>query len=160
MTKEEFLKKLTKNLQALPPKDRQEELKSYESLQEFNLDPTEVANKIYIKRGMYKYVRKPIKLFDAATIITKELQEKNQEKIKDILIFFLVTILIIIIIKVPFIYVRDMLSNLFNDTFKNDSSYTILYLSTEIIYAITGIVTGVNRIKRKAIEIEMKNSAK
>lgn len=153
MTKEEFLKKLEKNLKVLTPQERKEELNYYEAQEEFNYDPVEEANKIYERRKMYKYIKKPIKLLDAATTITNELQKKDKEGTKNILLFFLITILIIIIIKVPFIYLRDMVSNLFNDIFQKDNAYTLWYFIIEIIYAITGINICITRIKQKAIEI-------
>lgn len=160
MTKEKFLKKLEKNLRALPPKERNDELKSYETREDFNLDPLEIANKIYEERGMYKEIKKPIKLLDAASTITYELQKKEKEATKDILLFFLITVFIIIVIKIPFIYVRDMISNLFNDLFKEDDAYTLWYFIIEVIYAITGITYAIKKIKQKAIEIETKKSAK
>lgn len=158
MIKEEFMSKLEKNLRALPPKERMEELDYYKNQEIFNYDPLEEANKIYEKRSMYKYIKKPIKLLDAATTITNELQKKDKERLKNILLFFLSTLLIVIIIKVPFIYLRDMVSNLFNDMFKNENAYTIWYFIIEIIYAITGINICISKIKQKAIEIIVKKS--
>jgi len=47
MTKETFLKELSKNLKYLKPNLRKETLKKYENLPNYNLDPLEEANKIY-----------------------------------------------------------------------------------------------------------------
>ena len=50
MNKEQFLKELKKNLNRLPRKAKKEELKEYENLPNYDLDPITEANKIYNKK--------------------------------------------------------------------------------------------------------------
>ena len=107
MNKEQFLKELTKNLNHLSKKEREEELLAYENLSNYDLDPILEANKIYNKKGIKYEVKPSISLLDAASIITNKLQSKDKDDIKNILLFFLYLLLLLIFIKIPFIYVRD-----------------------------------------------------
>ena len=154
MTKEEFLTELKKNLKYLNKKEREEELVYYENLDNYNLDPIEIANEIYQRRGIKIVLVKKIKFLDAVNILIKSLQSKNKEKLKKVLIFFLYMFFLIIIIKIPFIYIRDMISNIFIDTFKNNSTYAIWAISLELLYALTAILVFIRMIKNKAIELE------
>ena len=54
----------------------------------------------------------------------------------------------------PFIYTRDMISNLFNAFFTTDLSYLLWNLFFELIYAITCIIFVIKNIKKKSTEIE------
>lgn len=154
MTKEEFLKALRKNLKWLSKQEREEELVYYENRDNYDLDPIIIANEIYQKRGLKISLVKKIKFLDAVNILINYLQSKNKEKLKKVLLFFLYMFFLIIIIKIPFIYIRDMISNIFIDTFKNNSTYTLWALSLELLYAITAILIFIRMIKNKAIELE------
>lgn len=158
MTKEEFFKELTRNLRYLSKKDREEELVYYENVDNYNLDPIAIANEIYQKRGLKINLVKEIKFLDAVNILIKSLQSKNKNKLKKTLLFFLYMFIIIILIKIPFIYIRDMITNIFIDTFKNNSTYTIWALSLELLYAITAILIFIRMIKKKAIELEKEDT--
>lgn len=154
MTKEEFLKALRKNLKWLSKQEREEELVYYENRDNYDLDPIIIANEIYQKRGLKISLVKKIKFLDAVNILINALQSKNKEKLKKVLLFFLYMFFLIIIIKIPFIYIRDMISNIFIDTFKNNNTYTLWALSLELLYAITAILIFIRMIKNKAIELE------
>lgn len=154
MTKEEFLKALRKNLKWLSKQEREEELVYYENRDNYDLDPIIIANEIYQKRGLEISLVKKIKFLDAVNNLINSLQSKNKEKLKKVLLFFLYMFFLIIIIKIPFIYIRDMISNIFIDTFKNNNTYTLWALSLELLYAITAILIFIRMIKNKAIELE------
>lgn len=154
MTKEEFLKALRKNLKWLSKQEREEELVYYENRDNYDLDPIIIANEIYQKRGLKISLVKKIKFLDAVNNLINSLQSKNKEKLKKVLLFFLYMFFLIIIIKIPFIYIRDMISNIFIDTFKNNNTYTLWALSLELLYAITAILIFIRMIKNKAIELE------
>lgn len=154
MTKEEFLKALRKNLKWLSKQEREEELVYYENRDNYDLDPIIIANEIYQRKGLKISLVKKIKFLDAVNILINSLQSKNKEKLKKVLLFFLYMFFLIIIIKIPFIYIRDMISNIFIDTFKNNSTYTLWALSLELLYALTAILIFIRMIKKKAIEIE------
>jgi hypothetical protein len=154
MTKEEFLKALRKNLKWLSKQEREEELVYYENRDNYDLDPIIIANEIYKKRGLKILLIKKIKFLDAVNILIKSLQSKNKELLKKVLLFFLYMFFLIIIIKIPFIYIRDMISNIFIDTFKNNSTYALWALSLELLYALTAILIFIRMIKNKAIELE------
>jgi len=80
--------------------------------------------------------------------------EKRKEIIKNLIFFFLYLLFLIIIIKIPFIYIRDMVNNLFNALFTTELSYTIWNVFIEILYAITTILIFIRIIKKKALELE------
>ncbi len=154
MNKEQFLKELNKNLNRLPSKIRKEELKAYENLTDYNLDPINEANIIYNKRGINYTVTEKISLMNAASILTNKLQSKDKDAIKSILLFFLYLLFLLIVIKIPFIYVRDIISNMFAEFLQINNLYSIWYLIFEILYAITTIIIFIKLIKNKALEIK------
>lgn len=146
MNKEEFLKQLSKNLRYLKPNIRKTEISKYENLSDYNLNPEEEANKIYKSYNLNINISK-IKFLDAFNILI------NRSTLKDILLFFLYTILLIILIKIPFIYIRDMLSTLFSNL-RESTNYMILYLTFEFLYALTSIYFLIKQIKKKALTLE------
>jgi len=152
MTKETFLKELSKNLKYLKPNLRKETLKKYENLPNYNLDPLEEANKIYASLNINFKIYKNIKFFDALNIIINKVQE-NKKNLSNILLFFLYAFFLIILLKIPFIYVRDMLSTLFHNL-SNDSIYIVWSLFIELIYALTSIFFLIKLIKKKANLLE------
>lgn len=155
MTKEQFLKELEHNLKYLTKKVRIEELNNYQNITNYNdLNPIIIANEIYQKRGMKITIYDKIKFLDAVNILISNLQSKDKDKLKNVLLFFLYMFILVILIKIPFIYVRDIISNIFNDIFKNDNIYTIWALSFELIYAITAIIIFIKMIKNKALKLE------
>ncbi len=154
MNKETFLKELNHHLNKLTNDAKKEELKKYENLKNYNLNPTEEANKIYKERGIKYTVTKNIKLLDAASILINELRSNNKDKIKNILLFFLYLIFILIFIKIPFIYVRDIITSLFSPIFANENYYILWNLLFEILYALTTILIFIKLIKNKALNLE------
>lgn len=154
MNKEEFMQKLDQNLRYLKKKEKKEELAKYNSLNSINLDPIIEANKIYEARGLKIRINEELKLFDAISILIDNFKLKNRKKITDLLLFFLYLLLLIILIKMPFIYTRDMISNLFNNLFTTNLSVILWNIFFEIIYAITSIIFIIKQIKKKAIELK------
>jgi len=152
MTKEEFLKELNKNLNYLKKDLKESELKKYENLPSYNLDPIEEANKIYKEHNINYRITSNIKFIDASYTVLKTFKDK--EKRTNTILFFLKILLIVIIIKIPFIYVRDMIATLFNNLFINDTNYAIWHLITEIIYALVSIYIIIKQIKKEAYKIK------
>ena len=138
---------LNKNIQ-------EEELKSYENLENYNLKPEEIANSIYQKRGLNIKVTKKTSLFDSISTIIDALKSKNKKILLDLLFFFLYMFILIILIKIPFIYVRDIISTFFNVLVSNDTLYVIWNLTFELLYAITAILIFIKFIKNKAKDYE------
>ena len=62
--------------------------------------------------------------------------------------------ILIILIKIPFIYVRDIISTFFNVLVNNDTLYIIWNLLFELLYAITAILIFIKFIKNKAKDYE------
>ena len=62
--------------------------------------------------------------------------------------------LLIILIKIPFIYIRDTISSIFSVLVSNDILYTIWSLTFELLYAITAILIFIRLIKNKAKDYE------
>ena len=154
MDKEKFLKELTYQLRYLNEEAKKEELKNYENLSDYNLKPEEEANKIYQQRGLNIKVTKKTSFLDSVATIIDVIKNKNKKQILNILLFFVYMFVLIILIKIPFIYIRDTISTIFNVIITNDTLYTIWNLAFEILYAITAILVFIKMIKLKAKDYE------
>ena len=154
MDKEKFLKELKYQLRYLNKETIEEEIKNYENLSDYNLKPEEEANKIYQKRGLNVKVTKKTSLFDAVSIIIDAIKCKDKKIITDLILFFVYIFILIILIKIPFIYIRDTISSIFSVLVSNDILYTISSLTFELLYAITAILIFIRLIKNKAKDYE------
>ena len=154
MNKEKFLKELKYQLRYLNKETKQEELKKYENLEEYNLKPEEEANKIYQNRGLNIKVTKKTSFLDSVSTIINAIKSKNKKFRTDILLFFIYMFILIILIKIPFIYIRDTISTIFSVLVTNDLLYTIWNLSFELLYALTAILIFIKIIKNKAKDYE------
>jgi hypothetical protein len=154
MDKKTFINELTINLKHLTNEIKAEEIAKYNELDTNKLDPIEEANKIYKNHGLNITVTKKTSFINSMTILVDILKSNDKKKISNVLLFFLYLIFILIIIKIPFIYVRDITSSIFNNFLSNELAYSIWYLLFEILYAITTIITLINLIKNKANQIE------
>lgn len=154
MDKEKFLKELKYQLRYLNNKAKDEELKNYENLQDYNLKPEEEANKIYQKRGLNIKVTKKTSFLDAVSTIIEIIKTKNKKSVLDIVLFFIYMFILIILIKIPFIYVRDIISTIFGVLITNNILGTIWNLAFELLYALTAILIFIKMIKNKAKDYE------
>lgn len=154
MNKEKFLKELTYQLRYLNTETKKEELKNYENLNDYNLKPEEEANKIYQKRGLNIKVTKKTSFLDSISTIIDIIRTKNKKSVIDVFLFFIYMFILIILIKIPFIYVRDTISTIFSVLVTNDILYTIWNLAFELLYALTAILIFIKMIKNKAKEYE------
>lgn len=154
MNKEQFLKELKYQLRYLSKEAQEEELKNYENLEDYNLKTEDIANSIYQKRGLNLKVNKKTSFLDSVSIIIDKLRSKDKKIIIDFLLFFLYMFILIILIKIPFIYVRDIVSSIVNVINSNNVFYTIWNLLFELLYAITAIFIFIKMIKNKAIGYE------
>ena len=154
MNKEKFLKELKYQLRYLNKETKQEELKKYENLEEYNLKPEEEANKIYQNRGLNIKVTKKTPFLDSVSTIINAIKSKNKKFRTDILLFFIYMFILIILIKIPFIYIRDTICTIFSVLVTNDLLYTIWNLSFELLYALTAILIFIKMIKNKARDYE------
>ena len=154
MDKETFLQELKHDLRYLNRKNREEELAKYANLDNYNLDPIDEANKIYAIYNKNIVLYHILTFKDAVGILIANLQSKDKTKIKKVLLFFLYLLFLLIIIKMPFIYIRDMATNFFGELFMNPNSYTIWSLIIEFIYALTTILVFIRLIKKKAAELD------
>ena len=153
MDKEKFLKELKYQLRYLSKQAQEEELKNYENT-DYNQKVEDIANAIYQKRGLNIKVTKKTSFFDSVSQIIEAIKSKNKKVLLDLLFFFLYVFILIILIKIPFIYVRDTISTIFNVLVSNDILYTIWNLSFEILYAVTAILIFTRFIKNKAKDYE------
>ena len=126
MDKEKFLKELKYQLRYLNKEAQEEELKNYENLQDYNLKAEDIANEIYKKRGLNLKVRKKTSFLDSVSIIIEKIKSKDKKILIDLLLFFLYMFVLIILIKIPFIYVRDIISSIFSVIGSNDIIYIII----------------------------------
>ncbi len=155
MDKNTFLKELNKNLKYLNKENKEEELNKYKNLESIEgLDPIAEANKIYQEKGINITINPKTNFFNSISIIIDEMKSKDQKRVSNIVLFFIYLFLILIFLKVPFIYVRDVISNIFGTLFSNDTIYTIWGLTFELLYAITTIIVLIKIINDKANKIE------
>ena len=154
MDKDKFLKELKYQLRYLNKEIKEEEIKNYENREDYNLKPEEEANKIYQKRGLNIKVTKKTSFLDSVSIIINAAREKNKKVLIDLLLFFLYVFILVILIKIPFIYIRDTISTMFSIVISTEILYTIWNLSFELLYAITAILIFIKFIKTKAKDYE------
>ena len=154
MDKDNFLKELKYQLRYLNKESQEEEIKNYENRKDYNLKPEEEANKIYQKRGLNIKVTKKTSFLDSVSIIINAAREKNKKVLIDLLLFFLYVFILVILIKIPFIYIRDTISTMFSIVISTEILYTIWNLSFELLYAITAILIFIKFIKTKAKDYE------
>lgn len=154
MDKDKFLKELKYQLRYLNKESIEKELKNYENKPDYNLKPEEIANQIYINRGLNIKVTKKISFLDSISTILNVFKNKNKKQIIDIILFFIYIFILIILIKIPFIYLRDIISTIFNVLITNDLLYTLWNLLFELLYAIVAILIFIKLIKNKAKDYE------
>ena len=154
MTEEKYKKELKKYLNYLPKDKVYEELNKYNDFKD--LDPVLEANKIYAKYNLKHRITKNMSLKHAIEIIIDKAKTQDKEILKNLIKFFLYLLVLLIVIKIPFIYVRDMLSTMISALSSTENIYTIWGLSFEIMYAITTILIFIKLIKTKAIELTEK----
>ena len=154
MDKDKFLKELKYQLRYLNKESQEEEIKNYENREDYNLKPEEEANKIYQKRGLNIKVTKKTSFLDSVSIIINDERKKNKKVLIDLLLFFLYVFILVILIKIPFIYIRDTISTMFSIVISTEILYTIWNLSFELLYAITAILIFIKFIKTKAKDYE------
>lgn len=155
MNKEKFIKELKYQLRYLNKETQEEELKNYENLDDYNnLKPEEIANSIYQKRGLNIKVAKKTSFLDSVSTIIEAIKSKDKKVLINLLLFFLYAFLLIILIKIPFIYVRDTISTIFSVLVTNNIISTIWNLAFELLYAITAILLFIKLIKTKAKDYE------
>lgn len=154
MDKDKFLKELKYQLRYLNKESQEEELKQYENLGEYNLKPEEEANKIYQKRGLNIKVTKKTSFLDSVSTIINAARRKDKKVLIDLLLFFLYVFILVILIKIPFIYIRDTISTMFSIVVSTEALYTIWNLAFELLYAIAAILIFIRFIKTKARDYE------
>ena len=98
-----------------------------------------------------------ISLFNSVNIIINKLRIKDKAITKNILLFFLYLLFLLILIKIPFIYLRDTIGSYFELVLIDNKSLIIWNLIFEILYAITTIIIFIKLIKKKAQELEKMN---
>ncbi len=152
MNNNEFLKELNKELRYLNKDARQNEIEKYSNLNNSNLNPHEIAQSIYNSYNIKIFEKET--LFNSVNIIINKLQSKNQKIIINIIKFFLYLLVLLIVIKIPFIYIRDLLGTFFESLLYTSKAITLWYLSYELLYAITTILIFIRLIKKKAIELK------
>ncbi len=155
MNKETFLKELEKNLRYLSPEAKEEEIKKYRNIEDYsNFDPIKTANTIYENRGInIKISTKTIFINSIKTIIDV-INEKDKKKITDLIIFFVFLIFLTIIIKIPFIFVSEILYAFFSNLLSSNTATIIWNLIFDILYIITALIILINTINKKAQELE------
>ena len=153
MDKNQFLKKLKKNLRFLSKPMQNEQLEYYENLDNYDLDPDDEANKIY-KKLNYNIKVFNISFKDALLNI-----KESGDWIK-IGLFFLYLLLLVILIKVPFIYIRDIGVSIMENRVDINKYYGLINLIVDILYSVFTIIIFVRLIKKKGYQFKKLNEKK
>ena len=150
MNNNQFLKELNTNLKYLNKKNKQEELSKYNNIDVSNLDPIEEANKIYQRYNSKVIIYPKITLYNALKTYINSF--KSKKHLKEIILFILYLFLLLIIIKIPFIFIRDITLSYFSLSMNNNFQ-VIWNLTFELLYAITTIIIFTKLIKNKAQQL-------
>lgn len=168
MNKREFIIFLEEKLYYLVDNIKNEEIKKYENVidsyvmmgqSEENAiasfgDPSDLVKAIYLSHGLdYK------KLF-GGKLSSKGLKNSfknfysiitgnDKKKLKNALLSFLYIILLIILLKVVFIFVRDMGNQFFSDIFGNGLASKIYDISFEVLYILVAIIVFFKMFTKK-----------
>lgn len=155
MDKKGFVDFLEKKLCYLVDNVRKEEINKYESVidnyvnmgqSEENAinsfgDPNDLVKAIYLSHGLdYKKLftsnisGKGIK--QAFKGFYSDISGGNKTKMKSAILYFLYIILLIVLLKIVFIFVRDLGGQFFTDLFENKTFYKIYDISFEILYIL------------------------
>lgn len=155
MNKETFLKELEKNLRYLSLEAKEEELEKYRTIKDYsNFDPIKIANDIYQTRGINIKINTKTNFINSIKIIINVIKEKDKKKITDLVIFFFFLIFLTIIIKIPFIFVSEILYTFFESILSSTIATTLWNLTFDLLYAIATIIILINNINQKALELE------
>lgn len=168
MNKEEFITLLEDKLYYLVDNVKKEEISKYEQVIDnyINMGQSEenavasfgnvddLVKAIYLSHGLdYK------KLFNSK-LTTKGIKGSfksfytlvtgnDKKKARNALLTFLYIILLIILLKIVFIFIRDMGSQMFTDLFSNKTISKIYDLSFEVLYVLIAIVVFFKMFTKK-----------
>ena len=168
MNKEEFITLLEDKLYYLVDNVKKEEISKYEQVIDnyINMGQSEenavasfgnvddLVKAIYLSHGLdYK------KLFNSK-LTTKGIKGSfknfyalvtgnDKKKARNALLSFLYIILLIILLKIVFIFIRDMGSQMFTDLFSNKTISKIYDLSFEVLYVLIAIVVFFKMFTKK-----------
>ncbi len=156
MSKKIFLRKLKRELKYLNRENLKLALREYKDLDNYNLNPVEEAKKIYDRLRVEIPVKQ--KFLDSISYIINIFKSKDKNLIQNMIVFFLYLLLVIIIIKVPFIYTRDMVSNIFS-SLQEDGAYVVWNLIIELLYTITSVFVLIYLINDKVKKLKNSSGA-
>lgn len=168
MNKKDFLSFLEEKLYYLVDNVRSEEIKKYESVidnytnmgqaEEVAIasfgEPEDLVKAIYLSHGLdykklstgntsLKGVKGSFKNF--YTIITGN----DKKKVRNAILSFLYIILLIILLKIVFIFIRDMGSQIFSDMFTNRTFSKVYDISFEVLYVLVAIIVFFKMFTKK-----------
>ena len=152
MNNEEFVKVLKKKLKYLTDEAQEEEIKKYQNTNTNNINVIEEANKIYKKRGLKITVKKNITFIESIRTVIEIIKGNNKEDKKSIISYLVYLLLLIILIKIPFIYIRDLALEIISSISQNRIYIKLCNFSIELLYAITAIATYIILLKKKTKE--------
>ena len=138
---EERTKKLEKELKYLVEEEIQKELKnSEEMLKNENISINDIAKEIYLKRGLdLSKIKTNIfySITDAINDLVNSFKEKTKETKRKMIIEIIYTVIILLLIKIPFNLVRDIGYDYIEILSTKSIYFTLWNLIFLLIYTIT-----------------------
>lgn len=168
MDKKGFIDFLTTKLDYLVENEKNKEIAKYTSFIDnfINMgqteldavkslgDPNDLVTAIYLSHGLDvkkifgdNYSGKGIKA--AFSNFYKTLTGQDRKKSRNALIYMIYLILLCVIIKVLFIFVRDELSSVFSFLTSTKVGDKIYYITFEVLYILTAILVFIKSMKKR-----------
>ncbi len=149
--KEENIKKLDKELRYLIKEERVKEINNYDLvLTNDKPDIKKIAQEIYLRRGIdYKKLNKGIfnnlmeTITEFGTLFKSKKSDVKGKMIRDIFIM----VLLLVLLKIPFDFVRDIGFDYIDVLTTNNTFYTIWNLAFLVLYTIVFVCTFIVLIR-------------
>lgn len=137
--KEENIKNLRKELVYLLDEEVNKELVNYDNRLDGKVNIQDIAKEIYLKRGInYQKIKKGFfeKLMDTMENFSNSFKNKESATKKKMVIDIVLSTLLLIFLKVPFDFVRDVSYDYIKVLSTNNTYYVLWQLLFLLIYTI------------------------
>jgi len=167
MNKEEFIKYLDAKLSFLVDEERKKEIDKYSSVIDNYIsmgqsevdaigtfgNPDDLVMAIYLSRGLnYKklFGRNIVEnsMKSAIKNFGKRVTGEDKKDARNSIIYLVYLVIFVILLKIAFIFVRDMGETLFLNAF-NGISYKVYGIIFEILYIVSAVILFIHLFKKR-----------
>jgi|GEM_PF-5081318 len=173
MNKKQFLAKLEENLEILTNTTRTKELLKYEKKIDSEIqkniseekaveklgDPSVIANKILIEHGInVDYLDKNnssngylSSFFEAIDNFVSKMSKKNSKEITRLILELLTIFLVIAVLKIPFIFLKDLITMLLDMMQLTVSGFisVLISIGIEFVYILIAVTMFISIFKKR-----------